>query len=183
MRQRDLSRLRIASPAHSSHVGDGVVRRTKRTRVKQGGIGAQLARHGMDLCGLQRFVQRERRKNGGKPFGQHRLACAGRSDHNHIMPASRRGFLRPLFFFLLLLLFFMFSCPWISLKSASYSLTRALKISLVFTLSGSIFNCPSKKAMASFKWRMPITSMLFTIAPSFALEKGKASILKPSFLD
>ena len=73
-----------------------MVGRAERPLAQQPPRRTQLARHGVYLGGLQRFVGRQRRQDGGNAPGQHRLARAGRTDHDDIMTARRRDFERPL---------------------------------------------------------------------------------------
>ena len=47
---------------------------------------------GVDLGGLQRFFKGERRQDGRQPLGQHRLAGAGRADHQHVVAAGGGDF-------------------------------------------------------------------------------------------
>ena len=42
----------------------------------------------MDAGGLERFVQRHRREDGGEPPGQHGLPGTGRPDHQQVVPAG-----------------------------------------------------------------------------------------------
>ena len=46
----------------------------------------------MNLRGLQRLVQRQRRQNGRQPLGQHGFAGAGRADEQHVMAAGGGDF-------------------------------------------------------------------------------------------
>ena len=50
----------------------------------------------MDFRRLDRFLQRHRRDDRGDAFREHRLARAGRADHQHVVPASDRDLHRAL---------------------------------------------------------------------------------------
>ncbi len=64
MGQGDLTRLRYTSAADERHRGYSVVRRTKRTLIKQRSMRGQLAGHAMDLRRFQRLLQTKRRQDG-----------------------------------------------------------------------------------------------------------------------
>ena len=87
--ERDLARTRNDAAADQACVGDGVVRRAEGPLRNQARGCVQHAGDGVNLGGLQGFVKRERRKNRRQPLGQHRLAGAGRPNHENVMAACR----------------------------------------------------------------------------------------------
>ena len=86
----------IDAAADQAGVGDGVVRRAERPLGDQPGGGIEHAGDGVDLGRLQRFVEGERREDGGQALGQHRLARAGRADHENVVAAGGGDFERAL---------------------------------------------------------------------------------------
>ena len=77
MRQADLARAWHRRAANQPRVGDGVMRRTERTMKNEPLVGRQKTAHTVNLRRLERFFQRQWRKNAGNPFRQHRLAAPG----------------------------------------------------------------------------------------------------------
>ena len=74
--------------ADESGVGDGVVRRAEGTLGNEAGRGIEHSGDGVDLGGLERFFKSERRKDRRQTFGEHRLAGAGRADHENVVAAG-----------------------------------------------------------------------------------------------
>ena len=54
----------------------------------------QKARKRVDHRGFQRFRRGQGRQDAGKPCGEHRLAAAGRADHEQVMPPGGGDFQR-----------------------------------------------------------------------------------------
>ena len=75
------------------------MRRAERPAVGERASG-DLAGDRGDHRDFQQFGRRQRRQDGGKPRRQHRLAGAGRADHQEIMSAGRGDFERALGAFL-----------------------------------------------------------------------------------
>jgi hypothetical protein len=81
VRQADLAGMRDAAAADEAGLRGRVVRAAKRPHPEQALAGRQQAGDAPDGGRLDRFLQRERRQDGGDTAGQHRLAGAGRPDH------------------------------------------------------------------------------------------------------
>ena len=90
MRERNFAGRRIDVAAEQAGVAGGVMRRAERPARHERLAGFEQADDAVNLRRLQRFVQRERRQDGGKPFREHGFARARRADQQHIM-AARRG--------------------------------------------------------------------------------------------
>jgi len=96
VRQRDFAGPWDDAAADQARVGDGVMRRTKRTLRHQAGRSIQHAGDGVNLSCLQCLFKCERSQDGRQPLGQHGLAGAGRADHKNIVAAGRGHFKRAL---------------------------------------------------------------------------------------
>ena len=101
--------------------------------------GCEQADDAVNLRGLERFLERERRKDGGQPFGEHRFAGAGRADEQHVVTTGRGDFQRALDGLL------AFDIGEVHLVVVVAD-RRLLAMS---TLVGAILISPSKKAAAS----------------------------------
>ena len=66
MREADLARARDRAAADQPRVGDGVVRRAERAVGDQTAARIEHAGHGVDLGGLERLLERERRRIDGR---------------------------------------------------------------------------------------------------------------------
>ena len=95
MRERDLAGLRAQTAADQRRHAGRVMRRAERPRVGQRAFGDR-ARHGCDHRDFEQLGRRERRQDRRQPRGEHRLAGAGRADHQQIVPAGRRDLERAL---------------------------------------------------------------------------------------
>ena len=60
------------------------------------GAAAELPGDAVDLGGLERFLESQRRQDAGKALRQHALARARRPDHQHVVRARGRHFQRSL---------------------------------------------------------------------------------------
>ncbi len=89
MRERNLAGLGAQAPADQRRHAGGMMRRAERPPVGQRALG-DLARNGGDHRDFEQLAGRERRQDRGQPRGEHRLAGAGRADHQQIVPAGRR---------------------------------------------------------------------------------------------
>ena len=96
MSQRYFARLRIVAATNEGYLRDGMVRRTERALGDKAHSAGQFAGHAVNLGGLQTLSQRQRRKDGGQPFGEHRLTTTRRSYHNKVMTSGRRHLQGPL---------------------------------------------------------------------------------------
>ncbi len=95
VREADLARPRHAAAADQGRVRDGVVRRAERPVRHQARVGRQQARHRVDRRDLQRLVERQRRQEPRQAPRQHRLARAGRPDHQQVVAAGGGDLERP----------------------------------------------------------------------------------------
>ena len=82
--------------ADQAGVGDGVVRRTKRPHADQSGAGIEHAGDAVNLGGLERFFEGERRQDRRHALGEHGLARTGRPDHQDVVAAGAGHFERAL---------------------------------------------------------------------------------------
>ena len=91
MREAHLSRPHVgASPAEQPDGGDGVMRRAERASAKQPPRSAEQSRDGMELRRFERFLPRELGEDRRQAPSEHRLAGAGRTDHQEVVAAGRR---------------------------------------------------------------------------------------------
>ena len=96
MGQRYFPRLGKGATTAETRVGDGVMGTTERTGHQKGLVASQQSRHRVDLGGLQRLGECQRRQDAGKAFGQHGLARSGTPDEQHVMGARRSNLQSPL---------------------------------------------------------------------------------------
>ena len=89
MRERNLAGLGAQAPADQRRHAGRMMRATERPPVGERALG-DLARHGGDHRDFEQLAGRERRQDRGQPRRQHRLAGAGRADHQQIVPAGGR---------------------------------------------------------------------------------------------
>ena len=82
MRERHFPRPRAQSAADQRRHAGGMMRRAERAAIGER-AALDLARDRGDHRDLEQFRRRQRRQDGRQPRGQHRLAGAGRSDHEH----------------------------------------------------------------------------------------------------
>ena len=88
--QADLTRHGVTAAAHEGNGRNGVMRAAEGARGHQRGALGQLARHTVNLGGLEGLAERERRHDGWQPLGHHRLAPpAGCCAHRHRRPQRR----------------------------------------------------------------------------------------------
>ena len=85
---------RRRSAADQRDVRDGVMRRAERPLLEQPNAGPQLPGHRMNGRDLDRFLERQRRQDARQPSRQHRLAGAGRTDHQQVVAAGGGHFQR-----------------------------------------------------------------------------------------
>jgi hypothetical protein len=90
------SRPGDAAAADEAGVGDRMVGRTEGTSGEEGLTGGKEAGDGIELGGLQGFVEGEGWQDGGEAAGEHGLARTRRPHQQHIVRASGRHFQRPL---------------------------------------------------------------------------------------
>ena len=92
VRERHFAGHGVRTAAQEAGVRHRVVRRAERTARHKRLARLQHARDGMDARDLQRLLRREGRQDGRNPPREHRLARAGRADHQEVVPA-RHGHL------------------------------------------------------------------------------------------
>ena len=95
VREADLAGPRDRAAARQRHVGHGVMRRAERTRAHQAHARRQQAGDGVNRRHLQRFLEIERRQDPGRALGHHRLAGAGRTREQDVVPAGGGNLQRP----------------------------------------------------------------------------------------
>ena len=88
VREGDFAGRGIDVAAQQAGVAGGVMRRAERAARHQRLAGRQQADDAVNLGGLQRLLQRERRQDGRQPLGQHGFARARRADQQHVVPAG-----------------------------------------------------------------------------------------------
>ncbi len=93
--QAHLARARDAPAAHEARGRDGVVRGAEGAAHDQGAAGVEQTRHRVDARHLDGLLQAQRGQDPGHPAGEHRLAAAGRPDHEHRVAARRGDLQRP----------------------------------------------------------------------------------------
>ena len=91
-----LAGARVSAAAYQRHIGNSVVRRTKRAHAHKPSLWRKLARNAVYLGNFKRFLKIQRRQDGGQALGQHGFATAGRADKQHIVAARSRHFQRTL---------------------------------------------------------------------------------------
>ena len=89
------ARARARAAADQRRHARRVMRRAEGARPADAPAG-KIAGEAPDHAHFQHLGRRERREEGGQPLRQHRLAGAGRPDHQEIMPAGGRHFERAL---------------------------------------------------------------------------------------
>jgi len=72
--ERDFARTRDDSAADQPRIGEGVVRRAVGPISDQARTGIEYASDAVDLCRLQRFLERKGRQDCRHTFGKHGLA-------------------------------------------------------------------------------------------------------------
>ena len=95
MRERNLAGLGAQSAADQRRHAGRMMRRAERPPVGQRAL-LDLARDRRDHRDLEQLGRRERRQDRRQPRRQHRLAGAGRADHQQIVSARRRDLERAL---------------------------------------------------------------------------------------
>src|SRR5262249_32864623 len=90
MRKAHLTGMGHSTSSNQPSLGRRVVRRTERPLGHESALTRQETAHTPDDGDLDRFLERERRKDGAEPAGQHGLSRAGRADHEDVV-AARRG--------------------------------------------------------------------------------------------
>ena len=88
----DFAGTRDDAAADEAGVGDGVVRRAEGALGDEPGGGIEDAGDGVDLGGLERFFEGERREDRRQALGEHGLAGAGRADHEDVVAAGGGDF-------------------------------------------------------------------------------------------
>ena len=92
VREGDFAWARHDAAADEAGVGDGVVRRAEGTLRDKTLRRIEHSGDGVDLGGLESFVEGEGREDRGQTFGEHRLAGAGRTDHEDVVTACGGDF-------------------------------------------------------------------------------------------
>ena len=80
--------------AEQPNIADGVMRRAKWSRGDKRFFGIEQPGNAVNLCRLNRFLERKGRNDGGDTFGQHRFARTRWPDHQHVVTARHRDFNR-----------------------------------------------------------------------------------------
>ena len=88
VREADLAGARDHAAADEAGVGDGVVRRAEGALRDEALVRVEDAGDGVDLGGLERLFEAQRREDRGQALGEHRLAGAGRADHEDVVAAG-----------------------------------------------------------------------------------------------
>ncbi len=94
--RRDFAGRGRAAAADQAGVADRVVRRAKRPRGQQRLAGFQQAHRGVDARRFDRFAGDQRGQDRRHALGEHRLAGAGRAEHQQIVRAGGGDRDRPL---------------------------------------------------------------------------------------
>ena len=95
MRERDFARPRAQAAADQSRHRGGMMRATERPPIGER-AAFDLARDRSDHRDFQQLLRRERRQDRRQPRRKHRLAGAGRPDHQEVMSAGGGDFERAL---------------------------------------------------------------------------------------
>ena len=90
VRQADLARPRRAAAADQRDVGDGVMRRAERPRRSAGRRRPAAARRPSGWWWPRALRRTTGRQDARQPPREHRLAGAGRPDHQQVVTAGRR---------------------------------------------------------------------------------------------
>ena len=99
--ERDFAGPRVQAAADQRRHAGGMMRSAERPAIGQR-AAFDFAGDGGDHGDFEQFRRRQRRQNGRQSRRQHRLAGAGRSDHQEIVAAGRGDFERALGAFLAL---------------------------------------------------------------------------------
>src|SRR6185437_12735983 len=89
VREADLAGTRDHAATDEAGVGDGVVRCAEGTLRDQTFVLVEDAGDGVNLGGLERLFEAQRREDRGQALGEHRLAGTWRADHEDVVPARR----------------------------------------------------------------------------------------------
>ena len=89
MGERDFAGTRIGAPAYERDGGGAVMRRAKGARGPVAHVEG-FGRHGEDGRCLDRLFFVHRRQKAGEAVRKHRLAGAGRADHEEVVATARR---------------------------------------------------------------------------------------------
>ena len=95
MRERNFARLGAQAAADQRRHRGRMMRRAERPPVGQRAV-LDLARDRGDHRHFEQLGGRQRRQDGRQPRGQHRLAGAGRADHQQVVAAGGGDFERAL---------------------------------------------------------------------------------------
>ena len=87
MRERDFARPRAQAAADQRRHAGGMMRRAERPAVGERAV-LDLARDRGDHRDFEQFGRRQRRQDRRQPRRQHRLAGAGRADHQQVVAAG-----------------------------------------------------------------------------------------------
>ena len=90
--ERNFAGARDDAAADQSGVGDGVVRRAVGAGSDQAGALVEDSGDAVNLGGLERFFEGERRQDRGHALGEHGLAGAGRADHEDVVASGAGDF-------------------------------------------------------------------------------------------
>ena len=90
MSDAHFTRIRKRPAAEQADVADGVMRVAERSRGDERLLRIQQAYDAVNLCGLNRFIERKRRNDRRNAFGQHRFAGPRRTNHQGVV-AARDG--------------------------------------------------------------------------------------------
>jgi len=107
--QRHFPRPRPDAAADEGRHGGGMVRGAERARGRQFAVGKFAGDRG-DHRHVEKFPGQKRRQDRGQAAGQHRLAGAGRPDHQEVVAPGGGDFQRPLGRFLALDLAHVATC-------------------------------------------------------------------------
>ncbi len=88
VRQRDFSWRGISAATHQGNWRNSVVRSAVGPHREQGSALREFACHAVNLGGLERLAQGERRQNRWQSFRHHRLATAWRANEQDIVSSS-----------------------------------------------------------------------------------------------
>ena len=95
MRERDLARPGAHAAADQRRQRGRMMRVAERAAAAEAAVGEQAGDR-VDHADLERLGRRERRQQAGQALRQHRLAGAGRADHQQIVAAGGRDLERAL---------------------------------------------------------------------------------------
>jgi hypothetical protein len=88
--------MRHTAPADEPSLRDRMMGRAERTCREEPPIGGKETSNAPDGRGLERLLERERRKDAGDPAGKHRLSAAGRAQHQDVVAPAGCDLERPL---------------------------------------------------------------------------------------